>query len=252
MDKNGGFYLLEETIEAIRQIERNLALNMLDPAKALDLGDAATRNRVNALIRNLDILLSREGKDPRLLKLVVQVKGLREFLLALKTASDGSPEYAKWLQKQGAGAKKEINSAIGRVVAGLEDWARLAEEKVRAHIAEAAKNKYLEDIPSPQSPDHFYVMVKELNPLQTRYIHPFDPKQLENQKKRSTKELLEPDPTDPISGYRVFEPGDKTLYPGSGVRIVMGHHRTFELYRRFLMGKLDGDTLILVKKRRAL
>ncbi len=88
--------------------------------------------------------------------------------------------------------------------------------------------------------------------MQTRYLHPFDPRQLENQKRRATEDLLKPDPAEPISGYRVFEPGDKTVYPGSGIRIIDGHHRTFELYRRYLNGGLDGNTLVLVRKKYAI
>ncbi|MEM2915936.1 MAG: hypothetical protein QXT19_01060 [Candidatus Woesearchaeota archaeon] len=252
MSQNDSFYLLEETIELIRRIERNLELHKLDPRKVLDFGDVNTRKQVTELIKNLDVLLSAKERDPRLLRLVVQVKGLRDFLEILRKALEGSPEYSAWLRKQKfVKTKREINKAIDRIVAGLEDWARIAEEKVHAHRKGVAKNEYLENLPSPASPDYFYVMVKELNPLQTKYLHPFDPRQLEAQKKRSTNELLNPDPTDPISGYRVFEPGDKTVYPGSGIRIVGGHHRTFELYRRYLKGELSGDTLILVKKRYA-
>lgn len=252
MPKDDSFYLLEDTIELIRAIEENLELDKLDLKKELDLNDADTRKRVNDLIKNLDILLLREGRDPRMLKLVVQVKGLKEFLQLLQKALSGSASYAKWLQKQkGVNTKKEVNNAIDRVVAGLGEWVAIAEEKVHAHRSGAAKNKYLKDLPLPAQADYFYVMVKELNPLQTKYLHPFDPRQLENQKSRLTKELLKPDPTDPISGFRVFEQGDNALYPGSGVRILGGHHRTFELYRRFLQGKLDGNTLVLIKKRYA-
>jgi len=252
MPRDDSFYLLEETIELVREIERNLELNRLDPAKELDLGDDETRKRIHALITNLDILLSAERRDPRLLRLVVQVKGLKEFLQVLQKALSGSALYSQWLQKQkGIRTKKEVNRAIDRIVSGLDEWVRIAEENVHAHRKGAAKNEYLENLPVPDSPDYFYVMVKELNPLQTKYLHPLDPRQLENQKKRSTEDLLKPDPTDPVSGYRVFEPGDKTIYPGSGIRIINGHHRTFELYRRYLNGKLDGNTLLLVRKKYA-
>lgn len=243
------FYLLEDTIEIIKQIEKNLLLNQLDPRKELDFSDIETRKRVHLLIKNLDVLISAEGRDPRLLKLVTDVKGLQEFLKMLQKALEGSPEYAKWLKQQKViSTKKEVNAAIGRIVEGLEKWEDIAEEKVHSHQKGAAKNYYLRDLPSPESHDYFFVMVKELNPTQTKYLHPFDPGQLANQKSRPTEDLLKPDPTEPISGYRVFEKGDKTLYPGSRVRIADGHHRTFEIYRRFLLGQISGDTLIMVKK----
>ncbi|MEM4254344.1 MAG: hypothetical protein QXR48_03100 [Candidatus Woesearchaeota archaeon] len=252
MSQNDSFYLLEETIELIRGIERNLELHKLDPRKGLDWSDANTRRQVAELIKNLNVLLSAKERDPRLLRLVVEVQGLREFLLLLSKALEGRPEYlALFRKKEGVKTRREINKAIDRIVAKLEEWSRIAEEKVHAHRQGVAKNKYLENLPSPASPDYFYVMVKELNPLQTKYLHPFDPRQLDFQKRRSTDDLLNPDPTDPISGYRVFEPGDKTVYPGSGIRIVGGHHRTFELYRRYLKGELSGDTLVLVRKRYA-
>ena len=170
MPRDDSFYLLEETIELVREIERNLELNRLDPAKELDLGDDETRKRIHALITNLDILLSAERRDPRLLRLVVQVKGLKEFLQVLQKALSGSALYSQWLQKQkGIRTKKEVNRAIDRIVSGLDEWVRIAEENVHAHRKGAAKNEYLENLPVPDSPDYFYVMVKELNPLQTKY-----------------------------------------------------------------------------------
>lgn len=246
------FYLLEETIEIMKQIKKNLILNQLDPKKELDFTDFETRKRVQSLIKNLDVLISEEGRDPRLLKLVIDVKGLRDFLGLLQKALDGSPKYLEWLKRQkGMNTKKEVNLAIGRIVQGLDEWEAIAEEKVHTHQKGVAKNYYLRDLPSPESTDYFYVMVKELNPTQTKYLHPFNPGQLASQKSRPTEDLLKPDPTGPIAGYRVFEKGDKTLYPGSGIRIIDGHHRTFEIYRRFLLGQISGDVLILFKKRYA-
>lgn len=249
MSRNNDFYLLEETLALIKAIEKNLELHKLDPTKHLDLTDAETRKSVHALIENLDALLAAEERDPRLLKLVTEVQGLREFLVLLQKALAGSQAYVSWLQRQKRlNTPQQVNKAIDRIVGALENWAELAEEKLHAHRQGRVKNQYLENLPSPTDPDFFYIMLKELNPLQTKYLHPFDPRQLESQKRRPTEELLRPDPTDPISGYRVFEQGDSAAFPGSGIRIVDGHHRTFELYRRYLQGKIDGDTMLLAKK----
>jgi hypothetical protein len=244
------FYLLEETLAIIKAIEKNLELHKLDPARHLNLSDAETRKHVQALIENLDALLAAEERDPRLLKLVTEVKGLREFLVLLQKALAGSPAYQSWLKRQkGMQTPQHVNTAIDRIVGALENWTELAEEKVHAHQRGPAKNQYLENLPTPTDPDAFYIMIKELSPLQTKYLHPFDPKQLESQQKRPTEDLLRQDPTDPIAGYRVWEPGDSTTFPGSGIRLVGGHHRTFELYRRYLQGEVSGDTLLLARKR---
>ncbi len=120
MPKDDSFYLIEETIELIRGIERNLELHKLDPETGLDLEDLETRKRVTALIANLDAILSAKERDPRLLRLVVQVKGLREFLQVLQKALSGSASYAKWLQKQkGINTKKRLTGQLTGLLQGL-------------------------------------------------------------------------------------------------------------------------------------
>ena len=63
----------------------------------------------------------------------------------------------------------------------------------------------------------------------------------------ATKDLLRSDSRDPIGGFRVLAPEDSSLYPGSLLEIRNGHHRLYELYRRYLMGLVDGDQLVVLE-----
>lgn len=243
------FYLIEQALERIKALERTLALHKLDPRTDIDLADAASRKRVHELIEDLDALLAEPERDPRFLRLLTDVQGLRDFLQLLQDALAGSPAYAEWLKRQRKPKTvAEVNKAIDRIIAGLDGWARLAEEKVHAHLRqEPAPNAYLDALPAPPDKNHFYAMVKELSPLQTVTLHPLDPRQAAVQRQRSTAELLRYDPEDPIAGSRFWREGDSQNWPGSGIRIVNGHHRVYELYRRYLHGEIPGDTLVLLK-----
>lgn len=241
------FYLLEETIQLMQVLKHNLKMQELDP-RTLDLGEHAVASKIYRLIANLDILLSAKDRDPRLLKLVVEVEGLRNFLNNLMIALKEPAYFTMFVRKKGAGTLMKINQALERIMRGMDEWVMVAEEKMRAHQKTTITNEYLRELPKPVSSDYFYIMVKELNPVQTRYLHPFDSHQLERQQARSTEDILKFDAEDPITGMRQYAAGDNATFPGSSLRILAGHHRTFELYRRFLQGKISGDLLLLVKR----
>src|SRR3989344_6162575 len=241
------FYLLEETIHLLQQIKKNLKMQELDPL-TINLGEQAINSKIQMLIRNLDILMSAKDRVPRQLKLFVEVEGLLEFLRKLQAALAHSDYVEDFRRKKGSTVVVKINDSLARIIAGLDDWSTIAEQKLWAHQKDRFANSYLEHLPLPSSADYFYVFVKELNPVQTRYLHPFVPSQLARQKERSTEDLLKYDSLDPITGMRQFAAKDNTAFPGSYLRIIAGHHRTFELYRRFINGELSGDTLLLVKR----
>jgi hypothetical protein len=55
-------------------------------------------------------------------------------------------------------------------------------------------------------------------------------------------------PKHPITGTRIFRAADTGKAPGSQLNVLEGHHRLNELYRRYLKGEIDGDTLIVFVK----
>ena len=231
------FYLIEETIHLMQILKKNLRMNEFDMRL---VHDPAVFSKIDSLIRNLDTLLTAKERDPRMLKLFTEVDGLREFVVSLNEILGSVEVRQDWLAR--------INNVIEHIIAGLDDWLIIATEKMRAHQQGKFTNSYLEHLPLSNSANYFYVYVKELNPQQTRHVHPFNQEQLRRQQERTTQDLLQQDPVDPVTGYRQYGQGDNQTFPGSQIRITQGHHRTFELYRRFIQGKLDGNTLLLVKR----
>ena len=242
------FYRTDAVIDRLLAVERDLQLHKLNPKIAFDLEDPKTRNNIRDLLTNLDILLGTDTKDPRLLRLITKVQGLRSFVQILEEALKGSAGYKKWLERQDRKTIEKLNGQIDRIVAGLDDWTQLAEKKVHAHLRNAARNQYLKNLPHPKDQDYFYIMVKELGPHQVKYKHQFNMRQFKEQQDRSSEDLMKFDPDDPITGKRSIAHGDIAAYPASDLHILEGHHRTFEIYRRFLKGEIDGDAVILVKK----
>jgi len=105
-------------------------------------------------------------------------------------------------------------------------------------------NQYLKNIPVHKNPDRFYVMVKELNPVKIIVKNPLKDIQANVQAGFSNQKLQAFNEDDPISGTRVWAAGDRDNAPGSNLRIYSGHHRIYELYKRYIAGKIDGDALI--------
>lgn len=238
------FYLLEETIDLLQLLKKNLRLQELSQAELLN---KTALPKIQAILSNLDLLLSAKERDSRLLNLIVRVDGLKDFLLTLQKIVL-TPGTERLLQQKSAKATSSVNEQLKRIIVGIDEWTTLAQQKIHAHQSGNFQNSYLDKLTAAPSTDFFYVFIKELNPVQTRYVHPFTPQQVASQKKRSTTDLLRYDALDPITGHRFFRAQDDQSFPGSGVSILTGHHRTYELYCRFVSGELSGDTLLLIRR----
>ncbi len=106
-------------------------------------------------------------------------------------------------------------------------------------------NEHLEDLPIHKDENKFYAKVKEFNAEKTLVMkHPLSEIQMKIQRKRTTKELINPDLKDPISGHRQFRTKDDSRFPASKIIVTNGHHRLYELYRRYLQDKINGDLLV--------
>jgi hypothetical protein len=61
--------------------------------------------------------------------------------------------------------------------------------------------------------------------------------QLESLKSTSVEFLVGYNTNDPISGHRFYLGSEDA--PALGIAIIAGHHRIYELYRRFINGELS-------------
>jgi len=127
------------------------------------------------------------------------------------------------------------------IIDSFQSWQVLFDKKISPFIE---GNQYLTKLPSHPNPDRFYIYVKELNPINLALKHPLDELQARDQARRSVKELLAFDENDPIIARRSFDSSDRLNAPGSRIFIAAGHHRIYELYRRYLMGRIKGNLLL--------
>lgn len=132
------------------------------------------------------------------------------------------------------------------ILEGIGTWNEIKETKITPF---ERGNIFLQKLPLPPSSNTFYAYVKELNPKTTlKCKHPLNEKQLLGQRQRSTEELIKYDNVDPIIGVRFFRLHDTGNAPGSGILVEGGHHRLYELYRRYLQGELSGEERVLFRR----
>lgn len=84
----------------------------------------------------------------------------------------------------------------------------------------------------------FYCLAREFHPSRLVVKHPWNVVQAKIQRNRPVEKLLGFDESDPLRAER-FVLGNN-LY---GIKVLDGHHRVYEIYRRFVNGLLD-DVLI--------
>jgi len=84
----------------------------------------------------------------------------------------------------------------------------------------------------------FYCLAREFHPSKLVVKHPWNVVQAKIQRGRSVEKLLSYDESDPLRAERFPLGGD--LY---GIKILDGHHRVYEIYRRFVNGLLDNVVL---------
>lgn len=109
-------------------------------------------------------------------------------------------------------------------------------------------NQYLVNLPMHKDPDRFYIFVKELNPLNLISKHSLNVIQADTVFEKSRAELFKFEPEHPVIARRVCDPDDRGNAPSSRISIVHGHHRLYEIYRRYLVGEIEGDALVEVLK----
>jgi hypothetical protein len=80
----------------------------------------------------------------------------------------------------------------------------------------------------------FYCLAREFHPARLTTKHPWNVVQAKIQRNRSVEKLLSYDESDPLRAERFMLGGN--LY---GIRVLDGHHRIYEIYRRFVNGLLD-------------
>jgi hypothetical protein len=113
----------------------------------------------------------------------------------------------------------------------------------------------LDSLSNRPSNSSFFCKVKEFHPRRLYTKHPWNEVQVSSLHSVSTKVLFDlvSNPEEPLMGHRFFlgnEPG-----PALGIAILDGHHRIYELYKRFINNQLisekttpesNGDILVLV------
>jgi hypothetical protein len=202
------FYAVERTLELLKQVEKRIR--------------RASATEIEELLDLLESLTKGEP-DPRVLRLVTEIKNLRKLLSNIIIPDE--------------------QERIARICIDIQDWERMLQD-----ILTNPTNAALKDLPSSKNPQFFLAYVKELSPVTVRVKHQINEMQLKDAQQRKTEELMRYDPTDPIAGYRQFGENDNPAYPGSMIILTAGHHRVFELYKRFMKKEIDGNRLILIRK----
>lgn len=84
----------------------------------------------------------------------------------------------------------------------------------------------------------FFCLAREFHPSRLVVRHPWNVVQAKIQRARSVEKLLSFDESDPLRAERFMLGGN--LY---GIKVLDGHHRIYEIYRRFTNGLLDDVVL---------
>ncbi len=186
--------------------------------------------KINALIKNLKDIKEREYDNQFFLEYITSIDDNIKFLEIIKNIDN--------VQNKRLIIGK-IDEYILKIVGKIDEWLELIKIKSEeVHFG----NKYLKGIKIHQLKTRFYARIKEFNPDYTMVIkHPINELQAKIQRGRTDQELLKLDIKDPITGGRSIRKYDNVELPGSLLTITQGHHRVYELYRRYLQGRINGD-----------
>jgi len=230
-------------IERVYQdVLKNLNDGLLDPAVPLNVNDRKRRANLRILITTLEFLRKEESDNPLFSDAMHGISDLADLLKNLLRIYDNYKNEGLRLRDFDQKILKEINSKIVLIIRLIFAWL----ENIRQKSEEvAAGNSHLKDLKLHPKNTRFYTKVKEFNPDYTEeMVHPINEHQKAIQRKRTTEELVRLDVKDPITGARNYRKGDDYSYPGSKLIVSQGHHRLYELYRRFLQERLNGNTLV--------
>ncbi|HZX12389.1 MAG TPA: hypothetical protein VFE88_02945 [Candidatus Nanoarchaeia archaeon] len=135
-----------------------------------------------------------------------------------------------------------LSRIIFEVVETIEVWLK----KVQRKMDGVAKgNKHLRDLPIHERMTRFYAKVSEFNAEATLVLrHPLNEVQKKRVRSAKDEDLMRYNLKDPIMGRREFREDDDFRFPGSRIILTQGTHRTYELYRRYLQERINGNMLV--------
>lgn len=221
-------------IETNNKIIGDIALNLADITKNQD-NYKIIKKAIENIIKSLDLLLQGEIDNPFFQDIAYKITSL------IQTLKNLIRYFTREENIFNKNLIKGIAASLLEIINKIKDWIEVV--KIKSKIPDG--NQHLINLKIHQMKTRFYVKVRELNPDSTLIIkHPINEKQAELQRIRSNEELLKIDPKDPISGGRENRKGDDYNYPGSLVVVTQGHHRLYEIYRRYLQGRIDGEQLV--------
>ncbi len=268
--------IVDFILGGLEVIEKDISLNSLSEDVSLAWQNAERKIQLINLIRLFKILTEECAHDPQTGRILIDVSQIIEALLSLqKTFETG--DAARWLiavKKQALTQEHTINISLKKIITHLEEWKHEILQKItlplgNAHTRDTYHPEFPETysyLPSILPPDYrsnffFEIHLKELCPYLTSFIfHSYKHTQAAFQETQTIEQLrfvnvhvdlqdeFAIETQDNIRALRVHGPSDDKRYPGSYLFIRRGHHRTRELYKRYLEGKVSGEMKILVQK----
>ena len=253
MVRIGGANLVEFIISGLRELEKSLELNKLDPQRLS--GDQKVK--INNLVKLLHRLASLYPFDPLTGKLIFEAKVLIDVLKKFQRETFDSSAIS--LGKESKESKK-IDLMIDLINRHLESWRRKMLREIllppgNSHTSICYHPEFYATykhkpayLPEDYRSNFFFeAMIKEFCPFTTLIgFHPYSEFQSEVQEGRSLEELTTVDINvdvlknhaieiaDNLRAFRVHGPGENKKYPGSYIIVKGGHHRLRALFLKYL------------------
>ncbi|GEM_PF-2741612 len=268
--------IVDFILGGIEVIEKDISLNQLSEDVSLAWQNSERKIQLLNLIRLFKILTDECAHDPQTGRILIDASQVVRALLSLqKTFETG--DAAKWLiavKKQALTEEHAINISLKKIIGLLEEWKEFILPKIvipvgNSHTHDTYHPQFSETysfLPSILPPDYrsnffFEIHIKELCPYLTSFLfHSYKHTQAAFQETQTIEQLQSTnihvdlqdedaiEEQDNIRALRIHGPSDDKRYPGSYIFIRRGHHRTRELYKRYLEGKISGELKILVQK----
>ncbi|MBI5391955.1 hypothetical protein HZB00_03045 [Candidatus Woesearchaeota archaeon] len=229
-------------LETMQEIEQGIITNLLDESVSIQALDKAKKRQIKNLILFLELLVEEEADNPLLEHAVISAKEVIPLLQKIESYGKWEKKWQAVIERLPEKTTKQVNGQLEHVLIQLGAWIDHVKQ-LSSQVSHG--NKHLQELPMHKNQERFYIFAKELvfgeNVISK---HPLTEVQREIQKRRSTKDLLQFDEKDPIKARRVFRKEDTGEAPASQIYILEGHHRLFELSRRYFQGRIASDTLI--------
>lgn len=259
-------------LQGVEELEKDIKLEELHKNIRL-LSENKTRKIIfHNLINILYLTAQKFSYDPLGGRLVYEAKHLLPVIQRLKQELGNEDCRTELLQAHHADIIA-FDRQLDIIIKFLEMWKQMYKDKIHiplgnSHTAKLyhpefqTTYKYKPNtIPDDYRSNFFFeVMVKELcSNLTLIPLHPFSDMQTTHPSTipfnkvaevNMNVELRDDDSverTDNIRGLRLFGRHDNKNYPGSFILLLGGHHRTREMYKRYLEGKVDGTQKIIMQ-----